>query len=222
MSLYTQFLYFTIIQMTTRTTSNGYKVTITNDEWIEDFHYYDDLWSFCFKDVSRDYKLLNDLDLHEWEIDYLVGNKSKEDIIDEDDGYICDEDFEKLDKLKDENVIVWLTFRDYGWWCISVTESTNHYNEYDGFVMVKKEDGNCIKWLIKEFNAWMTGEIYVVSIYEPRIFTAENWEKIRHWDYIDGCGGYMDYDDAKNNIPWFVWELQNESDYDRWNEFEFC
>lgn len=58
--------------MTTRTTSNGYKVTVTNEERIEDYHFYDDLGVFCFKDVSRDYKLLNDLDLHEWEIDYLV------------------------------------------------------------------------------------------------------------------------------------------------------
>lgn len=210
--------------MTTRTTSNGYKVTVTNEEWIEDFHYYDDLGAFCFKDVSRDYKLLNDLDLHEREIDYLVGNKSKEDIIDEDDGYIWDKDFEKLDNLKNENVIVWLTFRDYGWWCITVTESTNNHNEYDWFVMVKKEDENYLKSLLKSFKAWMAGEIYCVSIYGPKYYVSEKWDtsKVRFWDYIDGWSGFIDYEDVKNSLPDYVWELQNKSDNDNWNEFEFC
>lgn len=209
--------------MTTRTTSNGYKVTITNEERIEDYHFYDDLGVFCFKDVSRDYKLLNDLDLHEWEIDYLVWNKSKEEIIEEDDGYICNDDFVKLDDMKEKNIIIWLVFRDYWGGCISVWESTNRNWEYDGFLMVNKWDENFAKSALKSFNARLRWEIYVASVYEPKYYKSEEWDgRVKYWEYIDGWTGFIDYDDAKNSFPEYVWELQNESDCDNWNEFEFC
>jgi hypothetical protein len=77
--------------------------------------------------------------------------------------------------------------------------------------------------LLKSFKAWMAGEIYCVSIYEPKYYSSEEWDgRIRYWEYIDGWTGFIDYEDAKNSLPDYVWELQDESDCDNWNEFEFC
>ena len=87
--------------MTTRKTSNGYKVTIEQDERIDQFNLYD-VGEFCFKDVSRDYKLPNDLNLADWEIDYLINGLS----LDEVDDYYTDKQIENLNNLKKNKIIV--------------------------------------------------------------------------------------------------------------------
>jgi hypothetical protein len=40
-------------------------------------------------------------------------------------------------------------------------------------MMVKKEDENYLNSLLKSFKAWMAGEIYCVSIYEPKYYSSE-------------------------------------------------
>ena len=87
--------------MTTRKTTNNYKVTIEQDERIDQFNLYD-VGDFCFKDVSRDYKLPNDFILADWEIDYLINGLS----LDEVDDYYTDEQIENLDNLKKNKILV--------------------------------------------------------------------------------------------------------------------
>lgn len=91
--------------MTNRKTTNGYKVDIDIDQWQGDFWDYFD-FDLCCKDVSRDYKLPNTLDLAELEIDYLLNQKTKEEIMDE--YYTTETEIQKLDKLKEEkNLFDW-------------------------------------------------------------------------------------------------------------------
>lgn len=205
--------------MTTRNTTNGFKVTIDIDDRIDDFNFYCD-GDFCFKNVSRDYKLPNDLDMEDWKIDYLVNWKTKEEIIEEDDGYINEDDFIALDKLKEWVNIVWLTFFDYGGGNICVKEYAR--NEYD-WLMILPKDAD-IQYTIKTFNAWLMGRIYRVAIYEPKYYTSDNWDgkKVIEREYIDGGSGFIDFDDAKNSLPEYVWELTDESDNDNRNRFELC
>lgn len=93
--------------MTTRKTTTGYKVTIDFDQWQEKFDFYEDV-KVCFKNVSRDYALdrvTEDFRLEDWEIDYLLGNVTKKEVL-EDDVFRSDEDFKVLDGYKKDYQVV--------------------------------------------------------------------------------------------------------------------
>ena len=101
------FLYFYYMQMNTRKTTTGYKVTIDFDQWQEKFDYYEDV-KVCFKNVSRDYTLdgiTEDFRLANWEIDYLLGNVTKKEVL-ENETYTSDEDFKVLDGYKKDYQVV--------------------------------------------------------------------------------------------------------------------
>lgn len=93
--------------MSTRKTTTGYKVTIDFDQWQEKFDYYEDV-KVCFKNVSRDYVLdgiTEDFRLANWEIDYLLGNVTKKEVL-ENETYTSDEDFKVLDGYKKDFEVV--------------------------------------------------------------------------------------------------------------------
>ena len=93
--------------MTTRKTTTGYKVTIDFDQWQEKFDFYEDV-KVCFKNVSRDYvldEITQDFRLANWEDDYLLGNTTKKQVL-EDDVCRSDEDFKELDEYKSKYEVV--------------------------------------------------------------------------------------------------------------------
>lgn len=200
--------------MTTRTTSNSYKVTIELDERCGNFSDYD-TGEFCLKDVSRDYKLPNDLNLADWEIDYLINGLSLEDV----DDYYTDEDVKRLDELKSNKILVWLTFYDYGGGCICVKNYEWHRG-YDGIMILDKWDEDIAKSVLEHFNARLTGEIYYVWIYESKTFTSEDGEQVKRWDYIDGVWWFMSYEDAKDSLPDYVGELIDDTESERFEMYE--
>lgn len=201
--------------MTTRKTTNGYKVTIELDERCGDFSDYD-TGIFCLKDVSRDYKLPNDLNLADWEIDYLINGLSLEDV----DDYYTDEDIKRLDELKSNKILVWLSFYDYGGGCICVKDYDGHHRGYDWIMILDKWDEDRTKDIFERFNARLTGEIYYVWIYEAKTFTSEDGEQVKRWDFVDGCGWFMSYEDAKNSIPEFVGEFIDNTESERFDMYE--
>lgn len=202
--------------MTNRKTTNGYKVEIDVDQWQEDFGFYFD-FDLCCKDVSRDYKLPNTLNMEDRKIDYILWNKTKEEIKDE-DVYTTDDDFIILDKLKEEFNIVWISFYDHSqiWFVDYVL-----WREYDGFLVFEKDiTEEQQKRFLKEVNAWMNWRLYCVWIYESKVFTSEDGEKIKRWDYIDGWNRFFEYDDAINSLPDYVWEIIKETESEKFRVYE--
>lgn len=202
--------------MTNRKTTNGYKVDIDIDQWQGDFWDYFD-FDLCCKDVSRDYKLPNTLNMEDWKIDYIAGNKTKEEIEDE-DVFIKDDDFIILDKLKDEFKIVWLSFYDHSqiWF-----NSYDRWNGYDAVVIFDKDTTEeQQKIFLEEINSWMNWRIYCVWVYESKIFTSEDGEKIKRWDYIDGDNRFFNYDDAINSLPDYVWEIIKDTESENFRTYE--
>lgn len=98
--------------MVTRNTTKNYKVEIDFDDFQESFEFYTG-YDFAFKDVSRNYSLpeTGGVKYYDWEIDYMLGNKSKKEIIEEED--VEEIDFVRLDELKNEYNIVGLSFGDH-------------------------------------------------------------------------------------------------------------
>ena len=202
--------------MTNRKTTNGYKVDIDIDQWQGDFWDYFD-FDLCCKDVSRDYKLPNTLNMEDWKIDYIAGNKTKEEIEDE-DVFIKDDDFIILDKLKDEFKIVWLSFYDHRqiWF-----NSYDRWNGYDAVVIFDKDTTEeQQKRFLEEINSWMNWRIYCVWVYESKVFTSEDGEKIKRWDYIDGDNRFFNYDDAINSLPDYVWEIIKDTESENFRVYE--
>lgn len=202
--------------MTNRKTTNGYKVDIDIDQWQGEFWDYFD-FDLCCKDVSRDYKLPNTLNMEDWKIDYIAGNKSKEEIEDE-DVFIKDDDFIVLDKLKDEFKIVWLSFYDHSqiWF-----NTYDRWNGYDAVVIFDKDiTEEQQKRFLEEVNAWMNWRIYCVWVYESKVFTSEDGEKIKRWDYLDGDNRFFNYDDAINSLPDYVWEIIKDTESENFRVYE--
>lgn len=201
--------------MTNRKTTNGYKVEIDVDRWQGDFWDYFD-FDLCCKDVSRDYKLPNTLDLTELEIDYLLNQKTKEEIMDE--YYTTETEIQKLDKLKEEKKLVWLSFYDHSqiWF-----NSYDRWNGYNAVVIFDKDTTEeQQKRFLEEINSWMNWRIYCVWIYESKVFTSEDGEKIKRWDYIDGDNRFFNYDDAINSLPDYVWEIMKETESENFRVYE--
>ena len=203
--------------MTTRKTTTGYKVTIDIDQWQEKFDFYEDV-KVCFKNVSRDYdlkKITTDFNLADWQIEYLLGEKSKDELL-EDDVFRTDEDFKELDEYKNNYEVVWLSFG-------------GHSNIYiwfgDDGIMLAPKDANMqfIEELVKELDAWFNWRIYRVDIYEPEKYTSdENWRKLICWNYVDGQSGYFKPEDALNNLPDYAGEIIKDTETERFDEFERC
>jgi len=203
--------------MSTRKTTTGYKVTIDVDPRQENFDFYEDV-KVCFKNVSRDYaldRITEDFRLEDWEIDYLLGKKTRQEVLDDD---VCrsDEDFEVLDGYKKDYQVVWLSFGEH----------SNVYIWYgDDWVMLVDKDASVefIDELVKELDAWFNGRIYRVDVYEPEKYTSEeNWRKLICWNYVDGQGGYFKPEDALNSLPDYAGEIIKESESERFEEFERC
>lgn len=189
--------------MTTRTTTKNYKVELDFDDFKESFEFYTG-YDFAFKDVGYD-----------WEIDYMLGNKSKKEIIEEED--VDENDFVGLDKLKNEYNIVGLSFGDH----------SNVYIWYgnDGILFARKDDSmETIDHLVKCLNARFNWRIYRISIYEPKEYVnKENCEdSVIHWDYVDGGTGFFSQDEALESIPSTFGEIRKETESERFNEFERC
>ena len=203
--------------MTTRKTTTGYRVTLDIDTWQEKFDYYEDV-KVCFKNVSRDYVLdgiTEDFRLANWEIDYLLGNITKKEVL-ENETYTSDEDFKVLDGYKKDYQVVWLSFGEH----------SNIHIGYgdDGVMLVEKDASNeFIKELVKELDAWFNGWIYCIGVYEPEKFTSdENWRKLIVWNYVDWQGGYFNPDLAFEGLPDYAGEIIKESESERFEEFERC
>lgn len=204
-------------KMTTRKTTTGYKVTIDFDQWQEKFDFYEDV-KVCFKNVSRDYALdrvTEDFRLADWEIDYLLGNVTKKEVL-ENETYTSGEDFKVLDGYKKDFEVVWLSFGE-------------HSNVYiwfgdDGVMLVEKDASQeLIKELVDELDSWMNWRIYRVDIYEPEKYTSdENGRKLICWNYVDCQGGYFKPEDALDSLPDYAGEIIKESETERFEEFERC
>jgi len=205
------------MQMKTRKTTTGYKVTIDIDEWQEKFDFYEDV-KVCFKNVSRDYalkKITTDFNLADWEIDYLLGEKSKDELL-EDDVFRTDEDFKELDEYKKKYEIVGLSIGEHSQFSI-------WYGD-DGIMLVEKNTSpELIHEFVKELEAWFNGRIYRVDVYEPEKYTSEeNWRKLICWNYVDGQSGYFKPEDALDSLPDYAGEIIKESESERFDEFERC
>lgn len=204
-------------KMTTRKTTTGYRVTIDIDQWQEKFDYYEDV-KVCFKDVLRGYDLDNitsDFKLGELEIDYLLGKISKKELKEE-----CywhnDEYFKELDEYKKKYEVVGLSIGEHSQFSI-------WYGD-DGVMLVEKNTSpELIHELVKELENWFNGRIYRVDVYEPQKFTSEDTEdKLIYWNYVDGQGGYFNYQDALDSLPDYAGEIIKESESERFEEFERC
>lgn len=210
--------------MTTRATTNGYKVTLDYDSGYFDFEeFFGDFIDLCIKDVSRDYKLPNTLKLEDRKIDYLTGNKDKKTIMEE-DYYVEEEDFEELDKMKKDKKIVWVTFFDYGGGCICIKDITRYW-DYSGCLILDKECSN-ENDIIKSINAWLKWEIFWISIYEkvnykPEWENALNEKPLIYWNYVDGCGGYTSTEEALDSLPDYVWKIIENTETEKFDAFEF-
>lgn len=202
--------------MVTRTTTKNYKVEIDFDDFQESFEFYTG-YDFAFKDVSRNYSLpeTGGVKYYDWEIDYMLGNKSKKEIIEEED--VEEIDFVRLDELKNEYNIVGLSFGDH----------SNVYIWYgnDGILFAGKDDNmETIDHLVKCLNARFNWRIYRISIYEAKEYVnKENCEdSVIHWDYVDWCTGFFSQDEALESIPSTFGEIRKETESERFNEFERC
>lgn len=202
--------------MSTRKTTTGYKVTIDFDQWQEKFDYYEDV-KVCFKNVSRDYVLdgiTEDFRLANWEIDYLLGNVTKKEVL-ENETYTSDEDFEVLDGYKKDFEVVWLSFGEH---------SNIHIWFGNDGVMLAPKDANMqfIEELVKELDAWFNWRIYRVDVYEPITFKSEELipRKLTYWEWVDGQGGYFKSEDALNSLPDYAGKIIKESETERFEDIE--
>lgn len=202
--------------MSTRKTTTGYKVTIDFDQWQEKFDYYEDV-KVCFKNVSRDYVLdgiTEDFRLANWEIDYLLGNVTKKEVL-ENETYTSDEDFKVLDGYKKDYQVVWLSFGEH---------SNIHIWFGDDGIMLAPQDANMqfIEELVKELDAWFNGRIYRVDVYEPITFKSEELipRKLTYWEWVDGQGGYFKSEDALNSLPEYAGKIIKESETERFEDIE--
>lgn len=204
--------------MTTRKTTTGYKVTIDIEQWQEKFDFYEDV-KVCFKNVSRDYNLdgiTEDFRLANWEIDYLLGNVTKKEVL-ENETYTSDEDFKVLDGYKKDFEVVWLSFGEHS--------NIHIWFGNDGVMLVEKWSWmSFIEELVKELDAWFNWRIYRVDVYEPVKFTSDEFipRKLTYYDYVDGQGGYFNPEDALNNLPEYAGEIIKESESEHFEEFERC
>ena len=202
--------------MSTRKTTTGYKVTIDFDQWQEKFDYYEDV-KVCFKNVSRDYTLdeiTQDFKLDDWQVDYLLGNITKKQVL-EDDVCRSDEDFKELDEYKSKYEVVWLSFGEY---------SNIHIWFGDDGIMLAPKDANMqfIEELVKELDAWFNWRIYRVDVYEPITFKSEELipRKLTYWEWVDGQGGYFNHEDALNSLPEYAGKIIKESETERFEDIE--
>jgi len=204
--------------MTTRKTTTGYKVTIDYDQWQEKFDYYEDV-KVCFKDVSRNYNLngvTSDFKLYDWQIEYLLGEKSKDELL-EDDIYRTDEDFKELDEYKSNYEVVGLSFGEHS--------NIHIWFGNDGVMLVEKDASmSFIEELVKELDAWMNWRIYRIDVYEPVTFKSEEFipRKLTYYDYVDGQGGYFDYQAALDSLPDYAGEIIKDTETERFDDIERC
>ena len=199
--------------MTTRKTTTGYKVTIDVDEWQEKFDFYEDV-KVCFKPVNRDYrldKITENFELSEVEIDYLLGNATKEELED-----YTEEHIKELEDYKNKYEVVWLSFGEH-------SQISIWYGD-DGVMLVEKDTSHeFIKELIDELNARFNWRIYRVDVYEPEKFTSEDTDcELIHWNFVDGQGGYFESEEALDSLPEYAGEIIKESESERFEEFERC
>lgn len=199
--------------MTTRKTTTGYKVTIDIDQWQEKFDFYEDV-KVCFKPVSRDYrldKITENFELSEVEIDYLLGNATKEELED-----YTEEHIKELEDYKNKYEVVWLSFGEH-------SQISIWYGD-DGIMLVEKNTSpELIHEFVKELGAWFNWRIYRVDVYEPQKFTSEDTEdKLIYWNYVDGQGGYFEPEEALNSLPDYAGEIIKESENETSLEFERC
>lgn len=202
--------------MVTRKTTKNYKVELDFDVFQESFEFYTG-YDFAFKDVSRNYNLpkAGGIEYYDWEIDYMLGNKSKKEIIEEED--VDENDFVRLDELKNEYNIVGLSFGDH----------SNVYIWYwnDGILFAGKDDSmETIDLLVKKLDSRFNWWIYRIAIYEPKEYVnKENCEdSVIYWDYVDGCTGFLSQDEALESIPDTFGEIRKETESERFDEFERC
>lgn len=204
------------MQMSTRKTTTGYKVTIDFDQWQEKFDYYEDV-KVCFKNVSRDYVLdgiTEDFRLANWEVDYLLGNVTRKEVL-ENETYTSDEDFKVLDGYKKDFEVVWLSFGEHS--------NIHIWFGNDGVMLVEKWSWmSFIEELVKELDAWFNGRIYRVDVYEPVTFKSEELipRKLTYWEWVDGQGGYFNHEDALNSLPDYAGKIIKESETERFEDIE--
>lgn len=202
--------------MSTRKTTTGYKVTIDFDQWQEKFDYYEDV-KVCFKNVSREYALdsvTEDFRLAYWEIDYLLGNVTRDEL-EKYDICLSEDAFKVLDGYKKDYQVVWLSFGEH---------SNIHIWFGDDGVMLAPKDASqeFIKTLVDELDSWMNWRIYRVDVYEPVTFKSEEStpRKLTYWEWVDGQGGYFNHEDALNSLPDYAGEIIKESETEHFEDIE--
>ena len=201
--------------MTTRKTTTGYKVTIDFDQWQEKFDYYEDV-KVCFKDVLRGYDLDNitsEFKLNDWEIDYLLGKISREEL--ENEVYVSEKDLQELDNYKNNYEVVGLSIGEHSQFSV-------WYGD-DGVMLVEKNTSpELIHEFVKELGDWFNGRIYRVDVYEPITFKSEELipRKLTYWEWVDGQGGYFNYEDALNSLPDYAGKIIKESETERFEDIE--
>ena len=210
------FILLQYAKMSTRKTTTGYKVTIDFDQRQEKFDFYEDV-KVCFKPVLRGYDLDNitsDFKLDELEIDFLLGKISKKELKEE-RYWHGDEYFKELDGYKKNYEVVGLSIGEHSQFSI-------WYG--DDWVMLVDKDASVefIDELVKELTAWMNGRIYSVNVYAPITFKSEEFvpRKLTYWEWVDGQGGYFDFEEALNSLPEYAGKIIKETETERFEDIE--
>lgn len=206
------------MQMSTRKTTTGYRVTVDIDPWQENFDYYEDV-KVCFKNVLRGYDLdrvTTDFRLANWEMDYLLGNISKKEAL-ENEPYVKEFDFKKLDDYKKDYQVVGLSIGEHSSFSVWY---------WDDWVMLAPKDANpeFIRELVKELDAWFNWEVYRVDVYEPVTFKSEELtpRKLTYWERVDGWSWYFNLKDALDSLPDYAGKIIEESETSKFEDIERC
>lgn len=216
---------------TTYKTTKGNKVSIDYIKWsydwkdIREYIWWGSNECKVYMNLGRDYVEINETNLGNDEISYLLWDTEFMDDFNKDEQKERNKHMKEMEK---DNLITYFKVRDRwsNWLDLKVVMDPKEAN---WFIIRKKKENkeypvNDLKETLNYFRAYIEGSFLEVSIYSPTKFISEKDPRVTyiHYDYEDGESFLLSYEDVFNSIDsktW--WEIIKDSEEEGFSCWEY-
>lgn len=203
--------------MTTFKTTKGNQIVINPEQWCYEWK---DVREYlrinenvkAYLNIGRDYIPIDETMMSDNEISYILGNDDwKESVYEEEQK----EFIEKMEKFLRTHYVIRFKVSDMGssWMYIRILNGLD--NDANWFLIGKNTEttGEEMKQIYNFFRAYVEWIFFGIQIFSPKVYTAEDWAKVRKWNLEEYASFFTSEDFAlKSYDSNYWWEIIKKSE----------
>lgn len=202
--------------MTTFKTTKGNQIVINPEQWCYEWKDVREYLGInenvkAYLNIGRDYIPIDETMLSDNEISYILRNDDWKDSVYEEEQ---NEFIEKMEEFLKTHFVIRFKVSDMGssWMYIRIVDEDANWFLIWKTTQTTEEE---MRQIYNLFRAYVEWTFVGIQIFSPKVYTAEDWAKVRKWNLEDYASFFTSEDSALESYDSnYWWEIIQESEHE--------